>query len=107
MSKRTGRINRLLDRHDRWISGHINIGRLTIYGRNAMHYAWNYKRKDGMYVCFRPPSRCFGMRLGWYLYISPDGTPSSATYYRPRKHWPLVEPNDPEYIDLMERKRRA
>lgn len=89
---------KLVDRYlDKYINGHIKIGRLTIYGRNAMHYAWNYTRKDGMVVCFRPPSRCFGMKLGYYFYISPDGTPGEAIYYRPRKHWAIEEPNDPAY----------
>lgn len=85
----------------KYIGGHITIGRLTIYGRNAMHYAWNYQRRDGMYVCFRPPSRCFGLRLGYYFYISPDGTPSDAIYYRPKKYWGIEEPNDPAYHKAM------
>ena len=105
MSRTTSRINRWLDGNGyirRKLGGHIRIGRLVIFGRNAMHYAWNYQRKDGMWVCFRPPSRCFGMKLGYYFYISPDGTPGNATYYRPRKHWAIEEPNDPAYLKTQE-----
>jgi hypothetical protein len=109
MSRTTSKINRWLDKPGylrKKLTGHIKIGRLTIFGRNAMHYAWNYRRKDGMYVCFRPPSRCFGMRLGYYFYISPDGTPNEAIYYRPKKHWGIVEPDDPTYLKLMEEKTK-
>jgi hypothetical protein len=98
--KGNGIVNKFLDRTG-WFSGHIKIGRLTIFGRNAMHYAWNYKRRDNMYVCFRPPSRCFGMNLGYYFYISPDGTPNEAVYYRPKKHWGIEEPNDPSYHEAV------
>jgi len=62
------------------IGGHISIGRLTIYGRNAMHFAINYRRKDGNYVCFRLPLFCFGKWWSVYFYISPDATPTRATY---------------------------
>lgn len=106
MSRRFSKMNRLLDKFDWLIGGHVTIGRLTIYGRNAMHYAWNYQLKNGEWVCFRPPSRCFGMKLGYYFYISRDGTPGSARYYRPRRHWPLVEPAfDPEYEASLEKGR--
>ena len=64
----------------RWLGGHLNIGRMTIYGRNAMHWAINIRTRRWGYVCFRLPLRCFG---GWwplYLYSSANGTPWAATF---------------------------
>ena len=60
------------------LGGHINIGRLTIYGFNAMHVAFNYTT-DKTYICFHPPMRCFGKWWPWHFYISRNGTPWLAT----------------------------
>lgn len=62
-----------------FMGGHINIGRITIYGENAMHWAVNIKLNK-TYICFRLPFRCFGHWIPLYLYISPDATPSKATW---------------------------
>lgn len=64
-----------LDRFiDRWVGGHWTIGPLTIYGRNAMHFAVNIRTRWG-WVCFKPPTRCFGVWWPWYFYVSDDATP--------------------------------
>jgi len=60
---------------DRWFQGHISIGPLTIYGANAMHWALELKTPWG-YLCFHPTTRTFGGEWPWYLYLSPDATPS-------------------------------
>ena len=65
---------------------HLNIGRLTIYGRNAMHFGVNYRRKDGNYVCFRLPLFCYGHWWSLYFYISPDATPHRATFCIPKSY---------------------
>lgn len=64
----------------RFLRGHVSIGRLTIYGRNAMHWAVNYYSRKGDIICFRLPLRCFGRWWPLYLYRSPDGTPGKATF---------------------------
>lgn len=55
---------------DRWFGGHVTIGPVTIYGRNAMHFAVNIRSRWG-WICFKPPTRCFGI---WW-----PGTPTGAT----------------------------
>jgi len=67
---------------ENFLGGHINIGTVTIYGENAMHWAINIKTSRWGYVCFRLPFRCFG---GWwplYFYLSPNATPWASTFYR-------------------------
>ena len=66
---------------NRLIGGHISIGNLTIYGRNAMHFAWNYRVKRGRYyICLCPPVYCWGRWWPWYLYLSRNGTPQRAHF---------------------------
>lgn len=65
---------------ENFLSGHIRLGPVTIYGENAMHWAVNIRTRKG-WLCFRLPLRCFG---GWwplYCYFSPDGTPTRATWW--------------------------
>jgi hypothetical protein len=74
----------------RILGGHKNIGRLTIYGDNAMQFGVNYWTKKYGYICFRLPIYCniaeyflYGDKPRWvplYFYISPNGTPSSSTF---------------------------
>lgn len=63
----------------RRLGGHVNIGPLTIYGFNAMHFAFNLKTRWG-YLCFHPTIQIYGRIWLWYLYLSPDATPTSATW---------------------------
>jgi hypothetical protein len=69
-----------------YLGGHISIGKLTIYGANAMHWGAHYWTKKWGYVCFRLPFRCFGRWWPLYFYISPNATPWAATYMLGRKH---------------------
>lgn len=72
-----------------WLSGHINIGkRITIYGRNAMHWGVTIRTKKFGYICFRLPFTCFGKWWPLYLYFSPNATPWAATFMIGRKHDP-------------------
>ena len=59
--------------------GHVNIGLITIYGRNAMHWGVDIKLKN-RYLCFRLPFPCFGKWWSLYCYLSPDATPTRATW---------------------------
>jgi len=61
-------------RMNEWVSGHWSIGPVVFYGRNAMHFAVNIKTRWG-FVCFKPPTRCFGVWWPAYFYVSPDATP--------------------------------
>jgi hypothetical protein len=60
---------------DRWFTGHVRLGPLTVFGANAMHWALNLKTRWG-YLCFHPTTRTYGERWPWYLYLSTDATPS-------------------------------
>lgn len=63
-----------------FLSGHISISKVTIYGRNAMHWAVNIYTKKYGYICFRLPLPCFGRFWPLYYYLSPNGTPWAATF---------------------------
>lgn len=80
MKKSTYSANKILDK---LFGGHITIGKLTIYGRNAMHFAVHYRLKNTI-MCFRLPLFCFGRWWPLYFYLSPNGTPSSATFSIPK-----------------------
>ena len=60
--------------------GHVNLGPVTAYGENAMHWAVNVRTRWWGYVCFRLPVRCFGRWWPLYLYASPNGTPWASTF---------------------------
>jgi len=64
---------------ENFFGGHADIGPVTVYGENAMHWAVTVRVKGRGFLCFRLPFRCFG---GWrplYCYFSPDGTPTNAS----------------------------
>lgn len=61
------------------IRGHLSIGPVTIYGRNAMHWAVDIRTRRGT-LCLRPTTWTFGVRWPWYLYLSPNATPWAATF---------------------------
>ncbi len=65
---------------ERHFGGHITIGRLTIYGENAMHWSVNFWTKRWGYICFRLPLRCFGCWWPLYFYLSPNATPWASTF---------------------------
>ena len=66
---------------ENFLGGHIRIGPITIYGANAMYWATNIKTRWG-YICFRPLSKIrYGRWIFPYFYISPDATPTNATYW--------------------------
>ena len=68
------------------ISSYINIGNITIYGRNAMHFGVTIHTKKWGYICFRLPLRCFGRWWPLYLYFSPNATPWASTFMLGKKH---------------------
>lgn len=68
------------------MSGHISIGRLTVYGRNAMHWGVQIWTKKYGYICFRLPLTCYGKWWPLYLYFSPNATPWAATFMLGKKH---------------------
>lgn len=62
-----------------FMTGHISIGNLTMYGRNAMHWGCHLYTKKYGYICFRLPLP----HNGWhdlYLYFSPNATPWASTF---------------------------
>lgn len=64
----------------KFMTGHISIKNLTLYGRNAMHWGGHIYTKKYGYICFRLPFRCFGHWYPLYLYCSPNATPWAATF---------------------------
>ena len=82
-------INKIKDywwRNDTFMEGHISIGNITIYGRNAMHWGVNIYTKKYGYVCFRLPLPCFGRWWPLYFYCSPNATSWAATFIIGKKH---------------------
>lgn len=79
-------MQKLLARLDRWLEkhfgGHFTLGRLTVYGWNAMHVAVNYRTRRWGWVCFHPPLYWCGQWWPWYFYLSPNATPWAATFAR-------------------------
>ena len=61
------------------LGGHIDIGNVTIYGENAMHWGVEIKLRNG-WLCFRLPFLCYGHWWKLYLYFSPNATPQRATF---------------------------
>lgn len=67
---------------ENFMSGHMNIGNITIYGANAMCWAVNIRTKKWGTICFTLPSiRRKRMNMEHYFYFSPNGTPSASTFY--------------------------
>lgn len=66
---------------ENFLGEHISIGRLTIYGENAMHWGVTFWTKRWGYICFRLPFRCFKQWWSLYFYLSPNGTPGASTLY--------------------------
>ena len=69
-----------------FLDGHISIGRLTIYGRNAMHWGVTFYTKKYGYVCFRLPFTYHGKWYPLYFYCSPNATPWASTFMIGKKH---------------------
>jgi hypothetical protein len=69
---------------DRIFRGHITIGRVTIYGANAMHWAVDV-RLFGTYICFHPRTRTFGGDWPAYFYVSENATPWAARFILPKR----------------------
>lgn len=66
--------------------GHLSLGRLTIYGNNAMHWGARFHTKRWGYICFRLPFFCNRRWVPLYLYVSPNATPWAATFMIGKKH---------------------
>lgn len=64
----------------KWFRGHLSVGRITVYGANAMHWGVNVWTRRWGYVCFRLPLPCYGKWWPLYLYVSPNATPWAATF---------------------------
>jgi hypothetical protein len=70
----------------KWLSGHIKMGRLTIYGRNGMHWGVTFWTNKYGYICTRLPLPCFRKWWPWYFYLSPNATPWASTFFIGKKH---------------------
>ncbi len=62
-----------------WFSGHWVCGPVTVYGKNAMHWAMNIHTRYG-YLCLHPTVKLWGQWWPWYAYLSPNATPWAATW---------------------------
>lgn len=67
---------------ENFFGGHMNLGPVTIYGENAMHWGVNIETRHWGYICFRLPVRCFDKWWPLYFYVSPNATPWASTFYR-------------------------
>ncbi len=70
----------------KFMTGHISIGKLTIHGRNAMHWGCHLYTKKYGYICWRLPFKCYGKWYPLYLYFSPNATPWAATFMLGKKY---------------------
>lgn len=67
---------------ENFMSGHISIYKMTIYGANAMCWTVQIHTKRYGYICFTLPSiRRNKSKQGYYFYLSPNGTPWASTFY--------------------------
>lgn len=62
---------------ENFLSEHWKLGPITLFGENAMHWAFQIRCRGG-YLCCRLPLRCFGHWWPLYCYWSRNGTPASA-----------------------------
>ena len=76
---------------ENYFGGHISIGPLTLYGRNAMNWAGHISTRRWGYICFTLPAiarfrrdRNGKLFYDWYIYLSPNATPWACTFYRGR-----------------------
>jgi hypothetical protein len=77
----------------RFLGGSIHIGKFSVYGYNAMMWAFEWRYKNRWWL-FRPPHIVFhGVAKGFNwgrLYSSPNGTPShpgSRNYYGKKQRY--------------------
>lgn len=75
---------------EKYLGEHITIGRLTIYGFNAMHVAFQFWTKKYGYICFHPTIKMRGHWWRWYFYTSPNATPWASTF----AIGPGIDPDD-------------
>lgn len=70
---------------ENFMGGHIAIGNIVIFGENAMNWAVNISLKKGA-LCFTLPTwRRIKNKDEWYIYFSPDGTPTNSYWYKGTK----------------------
>ena len=70
---------------ENFMSGHISLRGLTIYGENAMNWAVNIRIKKNV-LCFTLPTwRRIIFKDEWYIYFSLNGTPSQSYWYKGTK----------------------
>ncbi len=62
------------------LTGHFTLGRLTVYGNNAMHFGVTFWTKRWGYICFRLPLPSHGRWWPLYFYTSPNATPWASTF---------------------------
>lgn len=78
------RKKKMRDWLEKYLGGHVTIKwfgwNLTIYGFNAMHVAVNFHTRRWGWVCFHPPIHFLDWNWPWKFYMSPNATPSAATY---------------------------
>lgn len=65
-----------------FFGGHISIGKVTIFGENAMQWSIviHGTRWGAIHIDIPTFSRLFGKRT-WCMYVSPNGTPWACTWY--------------------------
>ena len=67
---------------ENFMGGHLSLGRVTIFGNNAMLWVVTIHTKKWGSICFTLPSIArYRSKMGWYFYLSPNGTPWASTYY--------------------------
>ena len=82
----------------------IHFGRFNI---TLMNHHANYEMKAiNNYYHLSLPFNPLNKKL-YGFYKSPDGTPSGATYYRPKRDWGIIEPQDPSYKKLVDDTSRS
>lgn len=69
---------------DKYLGSHLRIGKMTVYGHNAMHWGITIRTKKHGYICFRLPFPTFHSNRPTfkplYLYFSPNATPWASTF---------------------------
>jgi len=73
-------LDKLAELGEKYLSGHITIGPVTLFGFNAMHGQAEINTRRFGVICIKPPTYMFGRWWPAQFYMSPNHTPWASTF---------------------------